>query len=116
MAYIKTNWNTNSFINPTNMNHIEDGIYNVSDKVDNLSADDIPYDSNNSVKDQIDTNAYKLDLANITRVQVTKNVEDTDFYLIWRTDSNNAMQIRFNSSGIRMMKQTNGTWTEIWTK
>jgi len=54
LNYIKQIWDTTSYFNPTRMNHIEDGIYNVSDKVDNLSADNIPYDSNTSVKEAID--------------------------------------------------------------
>ena len=54
LNYLKQIWDTTSYVNPTRMNHIEDGIYAVSNKVDNLSADDIPYDSNNSVKDMID--------------------------------------------------------------
>lgn len=50
MAYDKQTWNTTSYVNPTRMNHIEDGI----EAADSKTADDIPYDSNNSVKDKID--------------------------------------------------------------
>ena len=54
LNYIKQIWDTTSYVNPTRMNHMEEGIYAVSNKVDNLSAEDIAYDSNNSVKDKID--------------------------------------------------------------
>lgn len=46
--YVETSWDTTSYVNPTNMNHIERGITN-SRKSENIS-----YDSNNSVKDMID--------------------------------------------------------------
>ena len=65
LNYIKQIWDTTSYVNPTRMNHIEEGIYAVSNKVDNLSADDIPYDNNNSVKDKID-NLIKTYTGNIT--------------------------------------------------
>ena len=36
MAYSKQTWDTTSYVNPTRMNHIEDGIYNASSKIYNL--------------------------------------------------------------------------------
>ena len=61
MAYSKQTWDTSSYVNPTRMNHIEDGIEGVSDTIDNLDATNIPYDSNTSVKEKIDENAsYSL--------------------------------------------------------
>lgn len=59
LNYIKQIWDTTSYVNPTRMNHIEDGIYAVSDKVDNLSAEDITYGSGN-VKDIMDTEALTI--------------------------------------------------------
>ena len=69
LNYIKQIWDTTSYVNPTRMNHIEDGIYAVSDKVDNLSADDIPYDSSNSVKDMLDINTGTMSVK--TGVDIT---------------------------------------------
>ena len=46
--YVETSWDTTSYVNPTNMNHIERGITN------SRKAENIAYDSNNSVKDMID--------------------------------------------------------------
>ena len=60
LNYIKQIWDTTSYFNPTRMNHIEDGIYAVSDKVDNLNADDIAYSSGVSAKDKIDTVNSKI--------------------------------------------------------
>lgn len=37
MAYEKQTWNTNSFVNPTRMNHIENGIQANSDNIDTLT-------------------------------------------------------------------------------
>lgn len=59
LNYIKQIWDTTSYVNPTRMNHIEDGIYNVSNKVDNLSAEDIAYSSGVSVKDKFDATEIK---------------------------------------------------------
>ena len=50
MAYSKQTWDTTSYVNPTRMNHIEDGIYSVDTK----TANDIPYSSGVSVKDKLD--------------------------------------------------------------
>ena len=38
MAYSKQTWDTTSYVNPTRMNHIEDGIDSVSDTLENLIA------------------------------------------------------------------------------
>lgn len=54
MAYSKQTWDTSSYVNPTRMNHIEDGIEGVSNEIDNLDATHIAYDSNTSVKEKID--------------------------------------------------------------
>ena len=56
MAYSKQTWDTTSYVNPTRMNHIEDGIYSADTK----TADDIPYSSGVSVKTQIDKKAGKV--------------------------------------------------------
>lgn len=32
MAYDKQTWDTTSYVNPTRMNHIEDGVYNASNE------------------------------------------------------------------------------------
>lgn len=55
MAYSKQTWDTSSYVNPTRMNHIESGIEEVSNAIDNLDATHIPYDSNTSVKEKIDS-------------------------------------------------------------
>ena len=34
MVYSKQTWDTTSYVNPTRMNHIEDGIYDVSQRLD----------------------------------------------------------------------------------
>jgi len=54
MAYSKQTWDTSSYVNPTRMNHIEEGIEEVSDSLDNLDADHVPYSSGVSVKQKID--------------------------------------------------------------
>ena len=38
MAYSKQTWDTTSYVNPTRMNHIEDGIYNNSNAIDLINA------------------------------------------------------------------------------
>ena len=52
--YVETSWDTTSYVNPTNMNHIERGITN------SRKAENIAYDSNNSVKDMIDVQSDNL--------------------------------------------------------
>ena len=71
LNYIKQIWDTTSYVNPTRMNHIEEGIYAVSNKVDNLSADDIPYDNNNSVKDMITVNSFTPPTINTSYLSLT---------------------------------------------
>ena len=46
MAYDKQTWDTTSYVNPTRMNHMEDGIA----AVDSKTAVDIPYSNNSNVK------------------------------------------------------------------
>ena len=63
MAYSKQTWDTNSYVNPTRMNHIEQGIYDAS------TATGTEYSSGVSVKDKIDSilewkNAGTYDLDN----------------------------------------------------
>lgn len=48
MAYSKQTWDTTSYVNPTRMNHIEDGIYDAS------TATGTEYSSGVSVKQKID--------------------------------------------------------------
>ena len=43
LNYIKQIWDTTSYVNPTRLNHIEDGIYAVSDKVDNLDDTEVKH-------------------------------------------------------------------------
>ena len=50
MAYSKQTWDTTSYVKPTRMNHIEDGI----EAADSKTADDIEYSTGVSVKDKID--------------------------------------------------------------
>lgn len=56
MAYSKQTWDTTSYVNPTRMNHIEDGIESAS------TATGTAYDSSTSVKDKIDEKANSSDL------------------------------------------------------
>ena len=56
MAYSKQTWDTTSYVNPTRMNHIEDGIAGVDAK----TASDIPYSGGVSTKAQIDKKSGKL--------------------------------------------------------
>ena len=44
MAYSKQTWDTTSYVNPTRMNHIEDGIYDVSAKVEKKYTNTESYD------------------------------------------------------------------------
>ena len=43
MAYTKTNWTTSTPINPTNLNHIEDGIKENSDNLQRTMVEDGVY-------------------------------------------------------------------------
>lgn len=43
MAYTKTNWTTSTPINPTNLNHIEDGIKENSDNLQKTMVEDGAY-------------------------------------------------------------------------
>ena len=43
MAYTKTNWTTSTPINPTNLNHIEDGIKENSDNLQKTMVEDGVY-------------------------------------------------------------------------
>lgn len=43
MAYTKTNWTTSTPINPTNLNHIEDGIKENSDNLQKTMVEDGSY-------------------------------------------------------------------------
>ena len=43
MAYTKTNWTTSTPINPTNLNHIEDGIKENSDNLQKTMVEDGDY-------------------------------------------------------------------------
>ena len=61
MAYSKQTWDTTSYVNPTRMNHIEDGIYSADTK----TANDIPYASGVSVKTQIDKKGGKITEVNL---------------------------------------------------
>ena len=65
MAYTKTNWTTSTPINPTNLNHIEDGIAN------SLTTEDIKTTQTNS-----DTATYSCNYLNKNILTVLMN---TDF-------------------------------------
>ena len=55
MAYSKQTWDTTSYVNPTRMNHIEQGIYDAS------TATGTEYSSGVSVKDKLDQkNGFSL--------------------------------------------------------
>lgn len=41
MAYSKQTWDTSSYVNPTRMNHIEQGIYDVDQKINNVIYENI---------------------------------------------------------------------------
>ena len=64
MAYSKQTWDTTSYVNPTRMNHIEDGIESAS------TATGTEYSSGVSVKDKIDwvflKNMYQNDTQDIS--------------------------------------------------
>ena len=51
MSYSKQTWDTTSYVTPTRMNHIEDGI----ESVDTKTANDIDYVSGTTIKSKIDT-------------------------------------------------------------
>lgn len=51
MSYSKQTWDTTSYVTPTRMNHIEDGI----EGVDTKTANDIDYASGTTIKSKIDT-------------------------------------------------------------
>ena len=43
MAYSKQTWDTTSYVNPTRMNHIEDGIEGVEAEITTTSQDDVAF-------------------------------------------------------------------------
>ena len=102
LNYIKQIWDTTSYVNPTRMNHIEEGIYAVSNKVDNLSADDIPYDNNNSVKDMI-PKTKKLSFNN-------KSNSDTSTYYIVLT---NDLIGDLNDNATEILSITLAGWSSV---
>ena len=72
MAYEKQQWDTTSFVNPTRMNHIEEGIKANSDEVASLNTDlantkkdvsDLNNDLKNTKKDVSDLNS------NLSKIQ-----------------------------------------------
>ena len=65
MAYSKQTWDTTSYVNPTRMNHIEDGIESAS------TATGTEYSSGVSVKDKIDSMPHK------TQISVERNATQT---------------------------------------
>ena len=66
MAYTKTNWTTSTPINPTNLNHIEDGIAN------SLTTEDIKTTQTNS-----DTATYSCNYLNKNILTVIMNASFT---------------------------------------
>ncbi len=60
MAYSKQTWDASSYVNPTRMNHIEDGIESAS------TATGTEYSSGVSVKDKIDAMNTWTSLGDIT--------------------------------------------------
>ena len=66
MAYTKTNWTTSTPINPTNLNHIEDGIAN------SLTTEDIKTTQTNS-----DTATYSCNYLNKNILTVVMNANFT---------------------------------------
>ena len=92
MAYSKQTWDTTSYVNPTRMNHIEQGIYDAS------TATGTEYSSGVSVKDMIDGNTYtesKTSDANgviITNISTSKKLFGYTF--------GNYLLMPFASSGI----------------
>jgi len=97
MAYSKQTWDTTSYVNPTRMNHIEDGIESAS------TATGTEYSSGVSVKDNLDgititgitSNTYvvgsfsvvafkvgKLAVINIKEITFNANVPDADYVIL----------------------------------
>lgn len=76
MAYSKQTWDTTSYVNPTRMNHIEQGIYDAS------TATGTEYSSGVSVKDKIDdnfTNTSKMVYRNVANTTETFTL-DTNYH------------------------------------
>lgn len=67
MAYSKQTWDTTSYVNPTRMNHIEDGI----EAVDTKTANDIDYASGTTIKSKIDSIQTTVDGLNATNIPLT---------------------------------------------
>ena len=73
MAYSKQTWDTTSYVNPTRMNHIEQGIYDAS------TADGTEYSSGVSVKDKIDRIASNWTSLGSAGMGETVNISNTDY-------------------------------------
>ena len=84
MSYSKQMWDTTSYVNPTRMNHIEDGIKDASDSIDSLSANNIPYDSSNTIKQKIDEITNK----SYTKVSFTHSSMDSIYKAIFIKSGN----------------------------
>ena len=110
--YSKTLWDTNTVYNPTNMNHIEDGIESAS------TAEGTEYSSGVSVKQKIDeleahnTNAQSaVSLSN----NVTVTVEaPKDCYLTIRSTNNDTLVGVYLYNTAVSLGQIRATSTAEW--
>lgn len=73
MAYSKQTWDTSSYVNPTRMNHIEDGIESAS------TATGTEYSSGVSVKDKIDRMASNWTSIGNVGIDGTVDISNTDY-------------------------------------
>lgn len=128
MAYSKQTWDTSSYVNPTRMNHIEQGIYDAS------TATGTEYSSGVSVKDKIDSIINKNETLAIPNIGQHKSVRltlaDTDTFCIATfagSTGKNAMYYLANQSNVTVFQ--NGysitrdsnlvftiTSTDYWTR
>lgn len=71
MAYSKQTWDTTSYVNPTRMNHIENGIESAS------TAAGTDYSSGVSVKDKLDAITNKNEVVAIPNIGQNKTLKIT---------------------------------------
>jgi len=121
--YNKTLWDTNTVYNPTNMNHIEDGIESAS------TATGTEYSSGVSVKDKIDelsdsitVNTFNLNVDVTANTTATTNInwgsiDRTKVLYSWvwwsnpKSDSPTAITTYYNGTGVGALNQIVHSWS-----
>lgn len=86
MAYSKQTWDTTSYVNPTRMNHIEDGIYDISSQQDeDIVASTRAWAGTSLVFSNIEP--ANAQLYKLTAVESGSATNFIDYYVVIRTNN-----------------------------